>query len=208
MTKHDQYARAAERWTESQYADPGGYLAHRAELVVELGARPSPGDEVLDLACGDGGFGVFLTARGLTYHGVDATPAMVAVATERYGDRATFDVGDLATYVPPSPVALTTCFRALYYAGDLPSFFAHVRGYTTRKLVFDLNPRRYDVGSVAAMLTAAGFARVELRPFFRPQRFRLGSLVQLLLTGLERSGPLARMILRRRFTYVVAASCD
>ena len=29
----DKYAPQAEHWTETAYADPAGYLAHRAELV-------------------------------------------------------------------------------------------------------------------------------------------------------------------------------
>ena len=56
-SKEDQYARQATDWTESAYADVGAYLDHRAELVVALGPRLELGDEVLDLACGDGGLG-------------------------------------------------------------------------------------------------------------------------------------------------------
>ena len=62
--KGDQYARSAAGWSDTQYADSGAYLAHRAELVATLGPPLAPGDEVLDLACGDGGLGAFLTARG------------------------------------------------------------------------------------------------------------------------------------------------
>ena len=61
------------------------YLAHRAELVATLGVALAPGDEVLDLACGDGGLGEHLLARGLRYRGVDAEPAMVEAARRRLG---------------------------------------------------------------------------------------------------------------------------
>ena len=55
--KADQYARQASGWSDEQYADARTYLEHRARVVVVLGPRLRPGDDVLDLACGDGGFG-------------------------------------------------------------------------------------------------------------------------------------------------------
>ena len=112
MSEREQYARQAEEWTERAYADARAYLAHRADLVVSLGPRLEPGDEVLDLACGDGGLGDALIERGLRYHGVDSTPEMAAEARRRLGDRAPVDVGDLNEYAPPAPVAATTVFRA------------------------------------------------------------------------------------------------
>ena len=117
----DKYAPQAERWTETAYADPGGYLAHRAELVVSLGPRLEPGGRVLDLACGDGGLAAFLPAE---YLGIDASPEMVAAARLR-GVAA--ELADLNEYEPPEPVAATTCFRAIYYASDRRAFFQLVR---------------------------------------------------------------------------------
>ena len=101
--KGGQYARQATDWTERAYADVTAYLAHRAELIVALGPKLEPGDEVLDLACGDGGLESALLARGLRYRGVDSTPEMVAAARARLGDRAPVDEGDLNDYVPPAP---------------------------------------------------------------------------------------------------------
>lgn len=204
--KGGQYARQAAEWSESAYADVGAYLAHRAELVASLGPRLEPGDEVLDLACGDGGLGEALLALGLRYRGVDSTPEMVAAARARLGGRATVDQGDLNDYMPASSVAATTVFRAIYYARDRRAFFAHAREYTTTKLVFDLNPRQYRIDDVLADLRASGFTSVALRPFFVPQTVSLPRPVLAVAKALERSGPLARVALRARFTYVVAAS--
>ena len=206
MTKADQYARGAERWTETQYAAAAVYLDHRADLVVSLGLPLEAGDVVLDLACGDGGLGEHLLARGLRYRGVDSTPEMVAEASGRLGDRADVDLGDLNDYTPPAPVAATTCFRAIYYADDRRAFFTRVAGYTERKLVFDLNPRQYALADVLADLRAAGFDRVDLRPFFSPQRIALPRPLAAALRLLERSGPPARLALRFRFSYLCAAS--
>ena len=192
------YTSTATGWSREQYADAETYLRRRAELI-----RPGlqHGDAVLDLACADGGLAQFLP--GLEYLGVDLNEAMVAAA-RRNGVHA--DVGDLNDYTPQQPVAATTVFRAIYYARDRAAFFAHVASYTRRRLVFDLNPRQYDVADVLDDLAAAGFTGVTLRPFFVPQRVSLPAPAAALARSLERSGPLARAILRARFTYIVVAS--
>jgi SAM-dependent methyltransferase len=194
------YGPQAERWSEDAYADAESYLAHRAELIVSLGPPLQPGDRVLDLACGDGGLAEHL--RGLRYLGVDASPEMVEAARSRGRDVA---LGDLNKYEPRERVTATTCFRAIYYANDRAAFFRRVAAYTEGKLVFDLNPRQYRVRDVQEELRSAGFDRVELRPFFAPQRFSLPRPVAGALRALERSGPLARLLLRFRFSYLCAA---
>jgi SAM-dependent methyltransferase len=204
--KSDQYARQAGDWTENAYADATAYLAHRAGLIATLGPRLEPGDEVLDLACGDAGLGELLIARGFRYRGVDATPEMVAEARRRLGHRASIEIGDLNDYTPLNPVAATTVFRAIYYARDRRAFFEHVAAFTEKKLVFDLNPRQYRPADVVADLRAAGLDQVDLRPFFLPQTIALPRVVASAAMALERSRPLARLALRFRFTYLVAAS--
>jgi hypothetical protein len=204
--KEDQYARQATGWSDEQYADARAYLEHRARVVASLGEPLRPGDEVLDLACGDGGLGEALLGRGLRYRGVDSTPEMAAAARRRLGERSPVDVGDLNDYVPPAPVAATTVFRAIYYARDRRAFFTHVSQYTEKKVVFDLNPRQYRLHDVLADLRAAGLASIALQPFFVPQTVSLPGPVLALAKTLERSGPVARLALRFRFTYLVAAS--
>ena len=206
MSQREQYARQADEWSERAYADSAAYLAHRADLVVDLGPRLRPGDEVLDLACGDAGLGELLLARGLRYRGVDSTPEMVEAARARVGDRAPIELGDLNDYAPPEPVAATTVFRAIYYARDRAAFFRHVAGFTERKLVFDLNPRQYALDDVLADLRDARLGSVSLRPFFVPQTVALPRPLGAVTRALERSGPVARLALRYRFTYLVAAS--
>lgn len=205
MSKAEQYARSAAGWSDAQYADARAYLEHRARLVVGLGPRLVPGETVLDLACGDGGLGAHLLRAGLLYRGVDVTPEMVAEAKRRLGTDAGVAVADLNEFLPPEPVAATTLFRALYYVVDRPAFFRRVAGFTSRKIVFDLDPRRYEPATVLAELRAAGLDRYALRPFFVPQTRALPRPVGAALRGAERVGPLARLVLRRRFTYVVAA---
>jgi SAM-dependent methyltransferase len=206
LSSAEKYRGHAERWTEEAYADPAGYLRRRADLVATLGPRLNPGDTVLDLACGDGGLAEPLLARGLGYIGVDLSEEMVAAATRRLAGRADVHQADLNDFEPADPVDAATCFRAIYYARDRPAFFRHVVAYTRTKFVFDLNPRQYAVEAVAADLRAAGFARLDLRPFFVPQTRDLPRPAARLLESAERIGPVARLALRFRFTYVCAAS--
>jgi SAM-dependent methyltransferase len=206
VSEREQYARQADVWTDRAYADVAAYLSHRAELVATLGPTLEPGDEVLDLACGDGGLGEALLDRGLRYRGADSTPEMVEAARRRLGARAPVDVGDLNDYAPPEPVAATTLFRAIYYARDRRAFFGHAAGYTQKKLVFDLNPRQYRLDDVLADLRAVGLTAISLRPFFVPQTVSLPGPAVSLAKALERTGPLARLALRVRFTYLVAAA--
>jgi SAM-dependent methyltransferase len=197
----EKYAPQAAGWTDTAYADSAAYLAHRAELVGALGPPLAAGDAVLDLACGDGGLAAYLPRQ--RYVGVDASAEMVEAAKRRGVDAV---LGDLNEYEPPGPVAAALCFRAIYYARDRRAFFERVARYTERKLVFDLNPRQYRVDEVRADLEAAGFARLEVRPFLVPQTVALPRPVLAAAVALERSGPLAGLLLRVRFTYVCAAS--
>lgn len=195
------YADAAERWSEEQYADSEAYLRHRAELIVSLGPRLEPGDRILDLACGDAGLAAFLSP--FEYVGVDKSEAMVRAARAR---GAHVELADLNDFDPSEPVAATTCFRAIYYACDRRELFRRIAGYTEKKLVFDLNPRQYAVAEVREDLRAAGFDQLALRPFFVPQTRALPRPLAALARVAEASGPLARLALRLRFTYLCAAS--
>jgi SAM-dependent methyltransferase len=196
MTSWDKYAGKAHDWTDAAYADAAAYLARRADVVRTLGPALQPGDVVLDLACGDGGFADFLPAQ--RYVGIDASAEMVAAGRNRGRDVVQADLNE---YAPPLPVQATTIFRALYYAADRRTLLTRIAGYTTRKLVFDLNPRQYRLADVRADLEAAGFDRLAARPFFVPQTRAPVPGLRLL----ERSGPLATAILRFRFTLICAA---
>jgi SAM-dependent methyltransferase len=196
----DKYAQAAEGWSDDAYADARTYLARRAELVRTLGPALEPGDVVVDLACGDGGFGDFLPDQ--SYVGVDASPEMVEAARHRGRNVVAADLND---YEPADPVQATTIFRAIYYARDRRALLTRIAGYTEKKLVFDLNPRQYRIADVRADLLAAGFDRLELTPFFVPQTVAPRAPLEQLLRVAERIGPVARLLLRARFTYMCSA---
>lgn len=192
------YDAIAERYSAHDYANAERYYARRATLVAR---GLDEGASVLDIACGDGGLGRPLLELGFDYRGVDASTRMVEVARRALGDRVeqgTFD------YEPPAPVDATTIFRSLYLVPDRRAFLARVRGYTRQKLVFDFDPRSYDRSAVMEDVRAAGWGRVELRPFLLPQRVSLPGPLQAALYALE-PVPGARAITRLRFPLLVSA---
>jgi SAM-dependent methyltransferase len=197
------YDDAAESFTEQEYGDPDRYFGHRAKIVAELGPQLLSGDAILDLACADGSAAQPLIARGLRYTGVDMSEAMLAAARAKHPG-ARFDQGDLLTYEPPEPVAATTIFRSLHFLDDRVAFFRHVAGFTEKKLVFDIAPRRYSLGEIRAELRQAGFPRLATRPFLVPQHGRLPAPANAALEVLEPT-LVARLLLRFRFSLICAA---
>lgn len=69
-----------------------GAAAVRAQFV-ERYLRPVPGERILDLGCGPGDILAALPA--VEYVGVDASPAYVAAAERRFGDRGAFHCADI-----------------------------------------------------------------------------------------------------------------
>lgn len=197
------YSELAPQWDAHEYADPEAYLRRRAEAVVTMGPTPPRGASILDLAAANGSVGRLLLARGYDYRCTDASPGMVEAARSLLGEGRA-ELGDLNTYVPPEPVDVTTWFRALYYADDTASLFMRAASFTRRKLVFDVDPRRFDISALEAQLETAGFDRVAKRPFFAPMKQRLPGSVLALLRTLEPFPP-ARVVLRWKFTFMVAA---
>jgi SAM-dependent methyltransferase len=203
----EKYDSLAEDFSASDYADPERYYAHRAQLVVEHGPRLEADASVLDIACGDGGLGRHLLARGLDYRGVDASKRMVDVARRALGDRVRLGTFD---YEPAAPVDATMIFRALVFVPDRVAFFERVRRFTKRKLVFDFDPRTREQGALDGSelvreLDAAGWRQIEVRPFLLPQRARLPMPLQQLLFALEPL-PGARLLTAIRFPILVSAS--
>jgi SAM-dependent methyltransferase len=196
------YDAMAEMYSSRDYADPERYYARRADLVIRHGPRLCARDTVLDIACGDGGLGRHLLARGIDYRGVDASAKMVEVARRALGDRV---VQGTFEYAPPQPVDATTIFRSLYLVPDRRAFLEHVRGFTRTKLVFDLDPRAVSLDDLLGDVQAAGWGDVRVRPFLLPQRVRVAAPVAWVLSALEPL-PGARLVTRVHFPLLVSAS--
>jgi SAM-dependent methyltransferase len=92
-----------------------------AEVTARL--RLAPGDTLLDLACGRGGYGLEVAARtGARLVGVDFSAEAVRQAGEqarRLGRSADFSLGDLtATGLPDACVNSVLCVDAIQFADD------------------------------------------------------------------------------------------
>jgi trans-aconitate methyltransferase len=75
-------AKTGQTWNTEAYAANGRFVADLASEVVALLA-PQPGEEILDLGCGDGALTEQLAATGAIVIGVDSSHAMLAAARQR-----------------------------------------------------------------------------------------------------------------------------
>jgi trans-aconitate methyltransferase len=74
--------KTGQSWNTEAYAANGRFVANLASDVVAL-LKPQPGEEILDLGCGDGALTEQLVATGAIVTGVDSSPAMLAAARQR-----------------------------------------------------------------------------------------------------------------------------
>jgi trans-aconitate methyltransferase len=74
--------KTGQTWNTDAYAANGRFVATLASDVVTL-LNPQPGEQILDLGCGDGALTEQLAATGAIVTGVDASPTMLAAARQR-----------------------------------------------------------------------------------------------------------------------------
>jgi SAM-dependent methyltransferase len=89
-----------DEWGVGSYEDTAAELAPAAEVAVEA-LRVSPGERVLDVACGTGNAAAVAADRGAAVTGLDGSPRLLSVARERNpsgefveGDAADLPFGD------------------------------------------------------------------------------------------------------------------
>jgi trans-aconitate methyltransferase len=90
--------KTSQTWNTEAYAANGRFVATLASDVVAL-LNPQPGEQILDLGCGDGTLTEQLAATGAIVTGVDASPTMLAAARQRSAGNLTFEQHD-ATALP------------------------------------------------------------------------------------------------------------
>ena len=82
--------KTGQTWNTEAYAANGRFVANLASAVVDL-LNPQPGEEILDLGCGDGALTEQLAASGRTSIAADMELAKVLYRTAGYrvcGERA------------------------------------------------------------------------------------------------------------------------
>ena len=88
--------KTGQTWNTEAYAANGRFVATLASDVVAL-LNPQPGEQILDLGCGDGALTEQLATTGAIVTGVDASPTMLAAARQRSARNLTFEQHDATT---------------------------------------------------------------------------------------------------------------
>lgn len=113
-----------QQWNPQTYSEHGAFVPGLADGVLEwLAARP--GEQILDLGCGDGQLSARIAAAGATVVGVDASPQMAAAARAR---GIVADEGSAET-LPYASGSFEAVFSnaALHWVADQDAMMAQVR---------------------------------------------------------------------------------
>lgn len=94
----------AQQWNAARYGAEARFVADLAAPLVDLLA-PRPGEEILDLGCGDGALSAAIQERGAKVIGIDASGEMVAAARARGID---------ARVMPGEAIAFERAFDAVF----------------------------------------------------------------------------------------------
>jgi SAM-dependent methyltransferase len=149
-----------------------------AEVVEALAL--SPGDTLLDLACGRGGYGLEIANRtGARLVGIDFSPEALRQARQhahRLDRVAEFHIGDLAaTGLDAGSIDAVVCVDAIQFAEPADAAYREIRRVLAQggravltcwepvDRLDDRLPDRARGVDLAGDLTAAGFDRVEVR---------------------------------------------
>jgi ubiquinone/menaquinone biosynthesis C-methylase UbiE len=112
FTKSEQFYDAIYSW--KNYAEEARRLK---ALIAEY--KRSPGNALLDVACGTAGHAPFLR-DDFAYEGLDLDSAMLAIARERYPD-IPFHQGDMLDFALARQFDVVTClFSSIGYAKTVP----------------------------------------------------------------------------------------
>jgi len=203
------YDAIAESYS-SRYVDAEKIFSEQLSLILGWGSPIRPGDSALEFGCADGSLAMALARRGIKTRGVDFSPKMTEVAQKRASEAGIiveFVTGDVRKYFPNREfdVVIGLMWDFFSFAKPQRQVLRRVLGFTRRKIIVDVNLRRYPLQRAIDDIVSAGFRNVEWRPFFIPQKYRLGLFSGALLR-LCAATPLVRdMILRYKFSAVIKA---
>ena len=86
---------STSQWNAGDYARVGGFVATLGEAALDL-LDPQPGEQILDIGCGEGALTLKIMERGARVIGIDHSPEMVEAAVAKGVDAMEIDVADLS----------------------------------------------------------------------------------------------------------------
>src|ERR1700758_1718138 len=158
-----------QHWSAQRYAETAHFVPTLGAPVLELLA-PKPGEQILDLGCGDGVLTEKIAAAGATVSAVDAAADMVAAARRRgldarvvAGQDLDFDRSFDAVFsnaalhwMRPSEKVLAGVYRALKPGGR---FVAEMGGHNNTAAI---------IIALSAVLGRRGLDAHRLNPWYFP----------------------------------------
>jgi SAM-dependent methyltransferase len=84
-----------QSWRADRYSEHAHFVPALGQPVLDL-LKPSPGERILDLGCGDGVLTEKIAARGATVVAVDGAPDMINAARKRGLDARVMDGANLS----------------------------------------------------------------------------------------------------------------
>ncbi|MEM9485976.1 MAG: methyltransferase domain-containing protein [Cyanobacteria bacterium P01_F01_bin.116] len=94
--------RHQQTWDTDRYQNQHSFVWQYGAALMDL-LNPQPGEHILDLGCGTGELTQALAAKGAIVSGIDAAPAMVAVAQQQY-PQLSFAIADARNFTVTHPV--------------------------------------------------------------------------------------------------------
>ena len=85
---------STSKWDAADYARVGGFVAALGEAAFDL-LDPHPGEEILDIGCGDGTLTLKIRDAGASVVGIDNSESMVAAARAKGLDVRLMDAAEL-----------------------------------------------------------------------------------------------------------------
>lgn len=186
----DKYDRLAGRYS-ARYADAVSVARRQVGLVASWGTAIQPGARVLEFGCADGFVTEALVRSGYEVTAVDLSSEMVKRARQRLsrsGLRARVEVGDLDAYQLDAPYDVVLAMMGTFfrYADDPAAVLGRWGPSVRTKLLVDMDPRSMSRLQACRTLRAAGWSRVDWRPFLVLHRIRMPRPITQVLSGLER----------------------
>lgn len=192
----------------TRYRDPQWWADRQAALVLGWGRAIEPGDSVLEFGCADGRLLEKLAVAGCRISAVDLSGQMVSLARARLEARGLsgdLRSGNLDEHFIDQNVDCVIALMAnfFYYSRDPGAALRRFYKAARKKVLVDINPRTCPIPRGMDMLKKAGFVRVSWRPFFVPQKVRVGAFGRMALSAAEAAPLLRSAVLRYKFSAVL-----